>query len=185
MHRLCILGEWDAAAVREMIVVGETLTIEFKGGGIDLDDLAAAVVCLANSDGGYLLLGVTDKGEVAGIDPDKSDYTDPRRLAAAISTRTQPAVMAGTEMVDIEGKMVAVITVPTTDTVHATSKGRYLRRTIDVQGKPQCLPMAPHEVLGRASGAFDYSRRVVDNLVISDLDSGRDGSHARIGSSGW
>ncbi len=165
-------GGVSADAVRGMIVAGETLTVEFKGGGIDQDDLAAAVVCLANSNGGYLLLGVTDVGEVAGIDPGKADYNDPRRLMAAIATRTQPAVMVGIEMVDIEERTVAVIAVPVSDAIHATSKGRYLRRTIDVQGKPQCLPMPPHEVLGRATGTVDYSRRVVESLSIQDLDRG-------------
>ncbi|WP_419865393.1 RNA-binding domain-containing protein [Candidatus Poriferisodalis sp.] len=162
----------DAAALSETIALGETLTVEFKPGGIDRDDLAAAVVCLANSDGGRLLLGVSDDGEVVGIDPDKRDYADRHRLAAVIANRTEPAILTGVEMVALGGQTVAVIEVPSTDAVHATSKGRYLRRTIDVNGEPQCLPMAPHEVLARASGAIDHSRRAVDGLSADDLDGG-------------
>ena len=165
-------GGVDADAVLEMIAAGETLTVEFKAAKIDPDDLAAAVVCLANSNGGHLLLGVTDDGEVTGIDPGKLEYADPHRLAAAVATRTVPYVMAGTEIVEVGDSTVAVITVPATDDVHATSKGRYLRRTIDVKGNPQCLPMSPREVLERASGAVDYSRRVVNGLTAQDLDEG-------------
>ena len=160
----------DAEALREMLAAGETLTVEFKPGGIDQDELAAAVVCLANGDGGRLLLGVTDDREVVGIDPGKRDYADQHRLAAVIANRTEPAVLSEIEMIGIDGKTVAVIAVPATDAIHATSKGRYLRRTIDVRGEPQCLPMVPHEVLARASGAVDHSRRVVEGLTVDDLD---------------
>ena len=160
----------DADAVLEFVAGGESLTVEFKQGGIDQDELAAAVVCLANGEGGHLLLGVNDNGQIAGIDPNKLDYTDPHRLAAAIASRTEPTIMIETEMVQISDSIVAVIEVPATEDVHATSKGRYLRRTIDVKGEPQCLPMSPRDVLARASGAVDYSRRVVAELTIHDLD---------------
>lgn len=161
----------DAIAVREMAAAGETLTVEFKSAGVDRDELAAAVVCLANSQGGHLLLGVSDTGEVVGIDPARPEYADPRRLAAAISTRTEPAVIVHAEVVEVSDKAVAVITVPSTDSIHATSSGRYLRRTIDVRGEPQCLPMPPHEVLSRASGAVDLSQRAMDGLTHDDLDA--------------
>lgn len=162
----------DEATLRVMLAKGETLTVEFKVGGIDQDELAAAVVCLANAHGGHLLLGVTDVGEVTGIEPDKADYNDPLRLMAAVASRTQPAIKTDIEMVDIKDRTVAVIRVPPSDGIHSTSKGRYLRRTIDVRGKPQCLPLFPHEVIGRATGTVDYSQRVVDDLSIQDLDRG-------------
>ena len=161
----------DPDSVLDLIAAGETLTVEFKPGGINQDDLAAAVVCLANGDGGHLLLGVADDSEIVGINPNKLDYADPRRLAATIASRTEPTVMIRAEMVQIGDSLVAVIEVPATDDVHATTKGRYLRRTIDVRGEPQCLPMAPREVLARASGAVDFSRRVLNGLTIQHLDT--------------
>ncbi|MDE0699969.1 MAG: hypothetical protein F4Y27_00050 [Acidimicrobiaceae bacterium] len=160
----------DSDEIAELIKIGETLTVEFKAGGIDQDDLAEAVVCLANADGGILLLGVTDGGQIRGVNLDKKDYADPQRLAATISTRTEPSVTASVETVTIENNLVAVIDVPASDSVHATSKGRYLRRALDVKGKPQCLPMRPHEVLAGAAGETDFSRRKVDGLDLQDLD---------------
>ena len=133
----------DPDKVADLAIAGETLTVEFKAGGIDQDDLAEAVVCLANADGGRLLLGVTDNAEIRGINPDKKDYADPQRLAATISTRTEPPITVAVATVTVENKLVAVIEVPASDSVHATSKGRYVRRALDVRGKPQCLPMRP------------------------------------------
>ena len=161
----------DADSVLDMVAAGESLTVEFKPGGIDQGDLADAVVCLANGEGGYLLLGVADNGRIGGINPNKLDYADPHRLAAAIAGRTMPTVMVKPEMVQVGGSLVAVVEVPPTVDVHATTKGRYLRRTIDVRGEPQCLPMSPRDVLARASGAVDYSRRVMAELTTQDLDA--------------
>jgi len=160
----------DPDEVAELASVGETLTVEFKGGGVGQDDLAEAVVCLANADGGRLLLGVTDNGAINGINPDKKEYADPQRLAATISTRTEPPITVAVETVTVENELVAVIEVPASDSVHATSRGRYVRRTVDVKGSPQCLPMRPHEVLAAAAGETDFSQRVLDGILLEDLD---------------
>ncbi|MFQ5855750.1 MAG: helix-turn-helix domain-containing protein [Anaerolineae bacterium] len=45
----------------ELIRDGETETVEFKRFGISTNAIAETVVCLANSKGGLLLLGVEDR----------------------------------------------------------------------------------------------------------------------------
>ncbi|MCY4457702.1 MAG: putative DNA binding domain-containing protein [Acidimicrobiaceae bacterium] len=160
----------DPRTVSDLASAGETLTVEFKGDGIGHDDLAEAVACLANANGGLLLMGVTDRGTIEGINPDRKDYTDPRRLKAIIATRAEPPIIVTAQSVMVDGKLVVVIEVPASVAVHATSKGRYVRRTLDVKGRPQCLPMRPHEVLGSAAVEHDFSRRVLHGLSLADLD---------------
>ncbi len=60
---------------------------------------------------------------------------------------------------------------PTATTVVATSEGRYVRRAIDIRGRPQCLPMRPNEVVARAAsvGAQDYSRVAIPDASADDL----------------
>ena len=55
--------------IKDLITQGETLTIEFKSDGGPLDDaeLLNTVVCLANAQGGQLLIGVEDDGEITGL----------------------------------------------------------------------------------------------------------------------
>lgn len=160
----------DSSAVADLAAKGETLTVEFKDGSINQDDLAEAVVCLANAEGGQLLLGVTDKGELAGINADKRDYADPLRLAATVASRTEPPLTVKVKPVTVNDSLVAVITVLASDSVYSTSKGRYLRRSLDVKGRPQCLPMRPHEVKARASFEEDFSKRALDGPTLNDLD---------------
>jgi ATP-dependent DNA helicase RecG len=56
--------------ILELIAQGESLKLEFKSdrNGIPDRELIAAVVALANTEGGALLLGVEDDGTITGID---------------------------------------------------------------------------------------------------------------------
>ena len=54
----------DSNRLRQLIESGEGLTVEFKGeeqAPLSDADLIEAVVCLANGQGGTLLIGVEDK----------------------------------------------------------------------------------------------------------------------------
>ena len=156
-----------------LLVGGETLEVEFKGGSINDSELVEAVACLANGSGGILLVGVDDEGKVVGAEPRHGGETHPNRVQSLIANRTEPAVLVTVSVVELDETRVLVVTVPAADTVVATSEGKYVRRAIDVHGKPQCLPMRPHEVIARAGsiGAQDYSRVVVPDLDASDLAS--------------
>ena len=163
----------DSVRVRDLLVGGETLTVEFKSGSVNDSELVEAVACLANGSGGVLLVGVDNDGRVTGAAPRHDGETNPTRIESLIANKTEPAVLATAAITEIDEKQVLVVTIPAATTVVATSDGKYVRRAIDVHGKPQCLPMRPHEVLGRAGslGAQDYSRLVVPGLAVDDLSA--------------
>ena len=55
----------DYDDVKKLASKGETLTVEFKGeerGQISDKEIYETVVCLANGDGGIILIGVEDDG---------------------------------------------------------------------------------------------------------------------------
>ena len=74
----------------EIIAQGESLTVEFKSdqGLLDDGDLLDAVVCMANGQGGLLLIGVENDGAITGLH--SKHRTRPELLAAFISSRTVP-----------------------------------------------------------------------------------------------
>ncbi len=63
------------------------LTVEFKSDRKLLSDrdLVEAVICLANTEGGDLYLGVEDNGEPTGV---HRKHGRPVRIAALIANRT-------------------------------------------------------------------------------------------------
>ena len=55
--------------IRHLISLGESLTTEFKSDLSKLpdNDLVAAIVGLANTQGGYLIVGIEDNGKITGL----------------------------------------------------------------------------------------------------------------------
>ena len=53
--------------LQTLVRQGEGQRIEFKAAEADAADIARAIVALANSGGGSLLLGVGDDGEILGL----------------------------------------------------------------------------------------------------------------------
>lgn len=151
---------------------GESYEAEFKVEAND-DQLVEVIVCLANGTGGRLYLGVDDAGQVKGARPRHGDRTDGDRLAAMIANKTAPAMAVGVEVVEVADGSVVVVDVPKPTGLVATTGGLYVRRAIDVNGKPQCLPMRPHETAARITslGAQDLSTLPIPGLDLGALDA--------------
>jgi ATP-dependent DNA helicase RecG len=165
--------------LQAIVARGETLTVEFKGEHRQpLSDrqLTEAAVCLANrsdSEPAYLLVGVEDDGRVTGLRHRHGNSTDPLRMQALVSNLTQPALSCRAEIVDVDSLPVLVLEVPRSAVPIATTRGQYLRRTLDSLGKPQCRPLYYHEMISMQAdrGNFDYSRAVIEGLSKEhDLD---------------
>lgn len=161
--------------LRQLIQSGESLTVEFKGESshqLGDRDLVEAISCLANSRGGILLVGVDDDGTVTGARPRHGSFTDVRRLEALITNQTVPSCPVECEVVSIDEHSVIVVRVPGGRPVTATASGIYKRRVMDVHGRPQCLPLLPHEIHSREGnrGAQDYSALLVHGARWEDLD---------------
>jgi len=149
----------------------ESLTVEFKSDRRKLSDteLAEAVVCLANADGGELWLGVEDDGAATGL---HADHRQLAGLPGLIAARTSPAIAVQVEAVEIDGVPVARVAVPKAGTVVATAGGVYLRRRLKHDGTPECVPMLPHERDSRLGqlGLVDASAQPVAGAQLSDFD---------------
>ena len=160
----------DTTILQRLVSEGETLEVEFKN-HVNDKDLAEAVVCLANGRGGWLLIGVDNQGNITGAEPRHGQSTDPERLQALIAGRTEPAVDTTVHVVTLNDKEVIMVKVPVGREVVSTKTGKFLRRTLDKNGKPECLPMRPHEVVGRAGniGVLDFSSVTLSAATRNDL----------------
>lgn len=153
---------------------GETLWLEFKRGTINDQVMVEAVVCLANGEGGVLLVGVENDGVVTGARPRHGATTEPYRLAAMIQNRTEPAHGVEVSILDHRGKSVIAIEVPMANPGPiATKNGVYVKRALGTDGRPQCVPMTPHEIVSRGlvTRGIDYAASTAAGASLeSDLD---------------
>ena len=149
----------------------ESLTVEFKSDRKRLSDadLVEALVCLANTEGGELWLGVEDDGQVTGL---HADHVLLAGLAGLVAARTSPSLQVDVAAVDIDGVQVARIRVPKAQSEVATQAGVYVRRRIKHDGTPECVPLLPHERISRASsfGLMDVSAQPVAGCTLADFD---------------
>jgi ATP-dependent DNA helicase RecG len=125
---------------RELLRGGETLTTEFKS-HLNDRDLTKAVTCLANAQGGTLLLGVDDDGRVVGAQPRPGGHMDPVRVAAYVQNSTDPPLGVAVSLERIDGQQVFRIDVPlATPGPVATKDGYYTKRVLDTLGQPSACP---------------------------------------------
>ncbi len=170
------MGDVSVDQVRRWAEAGERYDVEFKGeqrGRLGDGDLVEAVVCLANGDGGVLLIGIEDDGTITGARPrHESGRTDPLRLQALIANQTQPPVSAAVTVVAVDKVEVLVVQVPDSPRVVGTTRGTYVRRAIAGDGRPACLPYHAHEMLAHEvdRGAVDWAGLGVNGAQWSDLD---------------
>lgn len=162
----------DNSTLRQVLAQGETLTVEFKK-QVNDNELVETVVCLANNRGGLLLIGVDDDGDVIGAAPRHGSSTVPARLQALITGRTVPAVETTVTVVPFNSREVIVVDVPMGHDVIATMSGKFLRRALDLHGRPMCRPMNPHDVVGRAGtlGILDFSSVALPTATREDLSN--------------
>lgn len=157
--------------LRDTLTRGETLTVEFKSDlkGLPDRDLVAAVVAMANTDGGIILLGVEDDGTVTGV---QANHQDTAGLAALVANRTSPSVTVRVEGIDWAGKKFFNIQVPKARGIVSSSDGLLLRRRLMVSGKPEAVPFYPHEFIQRQSalGLIDPSATSLTSLTSEDLN---------------
>lgn len=158
-----------------MIAGGETLSVEFKRArrnDLNDEDIVEAAVCLANAEGGTLFLGVMDDGEVEGLYPRHGTTTEPHLLRAMMTNRTEPPLDVNVELVDLDGIVIAAVSVPRSAFPVGTSGGKYLRRTLQPNGQPQCKPLMLHAMLaqGLAAQGSDYAAVTARGAEVGDLD---------------
>ena len=112
----------DGALVERLIASGEPLLVERADPG----DAAAAVASLANTLGGWLLVGVAGDGEVTGLPYDFD-------VDALLDGKVDPPAPARAATVDAAGRRIAVVRVAASaDAPHMTADGTVLVR--DHQG---------------------------------------------------
>ncbi|WP_076791023.1 ATP-binding protein [Chlorobium sp. KB01] len=155
----------------KLISQGETLTVEFKSDLKSLPDrdLLAAVVSLANTEGGELLLGVEDDGRITGL---HANHLNVSGIPSLVANKTNPALSIRVDRFELQGKSIARIIVPKSRQLVSTSDGLLVRRRLKLDGTPEAVPFYPHEFIQRQSslGLVDPSAMLMEQITVDQFD---------------
>jgi len=91
-----------------LLTEGESETVEFKPSLSQTDKILECVSAFSNTNGGILVIGVRDTGEVIGVDIGKRTLES---LANTIKQNTDPVIYPSISVENVEGKNVIVIEV--------------------------------------------------------------------------
>ena len=90
------------------------------------DDLADEIAAFANANGGMLLCGVTDAGEIQGLSREQIVALD-SVLVEVSSDAIKPAVRINTYHRELDGKRLLLVEVPQGESQHDSPGGSYVR----------------------------------------------------------
>lgn len=148
----------------------ETTTLDFKSEktrsyGDTIKNVVEAVICFANTSGGYVVMGVDDKA--AGKEAVLGTLLRTQDVKRRVYDMTDPPLVVEVVEIDIEGKVVLAVHVPASVDIHSDKQGRATRRI-----GTDCKPMSPKDQqrLREERQGLDWSAQPTA-LSVSDVDS--------------
>lgn len=156
---------------KTLIAQGEGYKVEFKIKPPAKSDLAKEMAAFANSDGGWIFIGVGDNGEVAGF----AAATDFEEWIMNIAENgIIPPIAPSYYSLEIENKSIVVLEIP--KGIRRPHKPFYLRRGSTKRE-------ASHEEIRRLyqeSQAVNYDHTPVRNSSIADIDLERFNAYLKL-----
>jgi ATP-dependent DNA helicase RecG len=132
-------------------------------------DIGEALVAFANADGGELLIGVEDNGNISGVESANDAQIELFEKAAISHVHSKtPIPSIRFACLEIDAHKVLYFSVQkSTSHVHLTSDGRCVQRR-DLE----TVPIPPDEIIfhRRESESMTYERKFIDNATANDLD---------------
>ena len=152
----------ETAELKQRIAKGENTTTEFKE-NFDQEVIEAAAA-FANTDGGTILIGVSDRREIRGITIGKETL---RNWSNRISQATEPQVSLEIGSVDVEGKSVLWIRIAECSIKPVSVRGRCYKRV----GNSNRV-MSPQEIAQMHLNATGqtWDQLLVTRAGIDDID---------------
>jgi predicted HTH transcriptional regulator len=95
------------AEVHKLIREGESQTLDFKKTITDPAKIARTLTSFANTEGGKIIVGVTDQGQVAGIDPAEEMFA----IGKAAANYCFPPVVVWCVEEELDGLAILVVEV--------------------------------------------------------------------------
>ncbi len=151
--------------LKERILKGEDLHTEFKESFFDNEDIAKSIVCFANTDGGQLVVGVNNNGEIVGVENIDELL---RRIDDVAYNRCEPPVTIVQETLSIENRTVLIINVPKGgQRPYRTASGRHYIRSAN-----RCRQASREELLRlfQATESIYYDEIEIARASIKDID---------------
>lgn len=149
-----------------LVASGEDSFVEFKDPRVSNSDLSKEICGFVNSQGGRVLIGIGDDGDIIGAD----EWTDETVMNLA-RTSVDPPVVPSFQRVELEGKQVVVVGVELgPEKPYAVRSGESRRYYVRVGSTTREASREELVRLTQASGAVASDLRPAIGATLADLD---------------
>lgn len=158
----------------ELLLSGENSGVEFKRDDVQAERLAAEIAAFLNLEGGSILLGVEDDGQVSGLTRDPGTAEEWAMQVARV--HIQPAIVPYWETLEWEqGKTVGVISLPADapDKPYKAKRGQTWATKIRVGTTTRDATREEEARLYQQSGQFRYGLKPVPGATFDAFDRRR------------
>jgi ATP-dependent DNA helicase RecG len=141
--------------------------LEFKRSLAELDTAVRTLAAFANTEGGTVLFGVRQSGEIVGVEASR---TGKEQLVNKVTSSTDPVLYPSVEFVKVNGKTVIVVTVAESENKPHLAGGRAYKRvgTATVQ-----LRRDEYERLLLARHQPPFDQRELPEATLDDVDEAK------------
>ncbi|MBI4653015.1 putative DNA binding domain-containing protein [Candidatus Kuenenbacteria bacterium] len=154
--------------IKKAIIDGESLFVEFKEELSNIDDLTAEICAFVNTEGGIIILGVKDNGEIKGLEETKQLE---EKIMNIVRQNILPEISVYFFISEIQNKRIVAIEISKSAfRPHQTNKGVFYIRVGTTKRK------ASREELGRIyqdAGIIDYDQCPVKESSLTDIDQNK------------
>ncbi len=155
-----------SAEIKKLIEKGESERLEISGPRTHFETLAKTICGMLNQQGGTIIVGVDDSGEVVGLEDAETWVRDIHRF---VMPKLSPKPLFSASVLDIEGRQIAMIEVPQgADKPYSFSRSIYVRLG---QSTLEAKPATVSDMIeAKANTATRWEHQAVPGFAISDCD---------------
>jgi len=159
--------------VLALIAPLEGQQVELKRSLAELGEGVKSVTAMANADGGHVIFGVRDDGTILGV---QIGAQTKERVVQAITSNTDPIIYPSVDYVDLDGKIVIVVSVEESDNKPHLWRGRACKR---VGASNVWMSRDEQERLRFQRRQVEFDHQLVEGATYADLDEARLEWHLR------
>ncbi|GFO97816.1 putative transcriptional regulator [groundwater metagenome] len=150
--------------LKDLLKEGESETVEFKPSLSQMDKITESISAFSNTKGGTVVIGVSDKGEVLGVDIGKKTIES---LANLVKQNTDPMAYPSIRVEESDKKQIVVIEVVEGKQKPVLAFGRAYRR---VGKSNQRLGYEEIRNLALQTSKVYWDERVCEAASLGDID---------------
>lgn len=156
----------DEEGLLSLVKKGEDSKLQFKEKISSPDSLAAEICAFSNSDGGIILIGVSDDGKVTGLTFDEVTHLN-QMVSNVCSQKIDPTVSVTTENIQIDERIVVAIHVPLGGNKFYMANGRDI--WVKLGADKRRARREEIQRLLQESGHYYADEMIIEGTSLSDI----------------